>query len=157
MKISGGFMYKMNNFGYNGPSYDFGRSQGQDESFFNYENENYGWNYYPQTQNRFDSYEEYYKKDDYGCKQDRYDKKCEETKTQARPCFRPCFSPFPCFRNRNIDCREKRCGRKEWKHHCNCPCHDKDYDSGYDCREDKDNNNQFFFSGCIEFRNCNKR
>ncbi len=148
-------MYKMDNYGCNGQGYDFGKGQARTDSFRDYDSENYGWNYYPQTDSRFDYSEEEYKKDDCRCKHfkeekhDRDDR--HECKCQCRPSFRPCFPCFPCFRNRNIDCRDNKHDGEELKRPCKCPCHDKDYDNGYDNK-----NNQLFFYGHIEFKNCNR-
>lgn len=163
--------YKMNGYDYR---YGQGRNDfgyASQNSDWESQNSNYGWNYYPETENGFNSYEDDSRKEGYdfkqnfGCGKENEKHDCK-TVGCNRNCFRPCFS-FPCFR-RNIDCRKTRpcydfdrC-RDDWKDNrpCQCPCHD--YDDGYNKKPEHDRhecekNNRFYFSGCIEFKNFDRK
>lgn len=117
-----------NNYGCrHGLEYD--RDEKKGYFFADFEKENYGWNYYPQSQNSFDQ-EEYYRKED----------DCREE--QHSPCRRPFF---PCFNRRHMDCDNKRC--------CKCPCHDRPSEE----KRPNKNCGYLYFTGKIEIKNCNER
>lgn len=152
----------------NGSNRDYRRNdynnRGQNSYNSQWENENYGWNYYPETDNRFDSYDNDYQKDnsyfnhnseEYYCKEDKNDKDCKTCKCHnphknCRPFS--CFPFIPCFRNNHFDCRENR---QDWKGRqdrgCKCPCQD------FDCNKRPEQSNKFYFSGCIEFKNNDRK
>ena len=110
------------------------------------EEENYGWNYYPQTSNLGAHYgnNNYDRDDNYECncgKEEREYKQCRHTHS----CFRPCFT-FPCFR-RAFDCRKKTNCREAWGNNC----HDNDR------RPTATGKTHLYFSGCIEIKNTDRK
>lgn len=161
----------MNRYYTNG-GYDMNRYQKQNDYSYTrqsqYENwdneENYGWNYYPQIDDKYSHSDcdcnkyDFDEKDDKNCKQYRLEKNECKTMCNCNHGFRSCF-PFFCFKNcRHNDCRHNRpnndfCNcRNDWdgNKNCKCPCNDFDYKKPeYDC----DKGNRFYFSGCIEFKN----
>lgn len=120
--------------------------------------ENNSWNYYPETDEKFEGFENSYQQEnyDYG-KFDKCDNNDGYGKTMShrqncRLCFFPCF---PCFRNSHRNnCKESRpCyDRDEWK--CGKPCYDRDCHKR-PCQETR--GNRFYFSGCIEINKFDRK
>jgi len=134
--------------------YDFGQNNFQNSYQSDEWEKSYGWNYYPDMEDGLS----YDKKDEYDFRQN-YQK--EEYKTNnSHNCgcsFKSCFPCFPCFRKK-IDCRRNkpcyefdRCN--DWKNSCKSPCHDREENK---CDFHK-KGNRFYFSGCIEINNFDKK
>lgn len=127
---------------------------------------NYGWNYYPQTEEKFDSFDTQYKKAGFSnySNENQFDKDNNDCKSMNncwnnRPCFRPCFPLFPCFnRHCNRNCEKRHDCREDWRCPYHCPCNEGNKRPERPNHYDRDNKKTcLYFSGSIEIKNCDRK